>query len=72
MWVLSLWHVDFLVAACGLLVAAGEVLVAACEVLAVACMQDLVPQPGIETRPPALEAWSLTHWTTREVPLLDF
>ena len=23
---------------------------------------------GIEPRPPALEAWSLSHWTTREVP----
>ena len=28
----------------------------------------LVPQPGIEPVPPALEARSLTHWTTREVP----
>ena len=28
----------------------------------------LVPQPGIEPSPPALEAQSLNHWTTREVP----
>ena len=28
----------------------------------------LVPQPGIEPVPPAVEAWSLNHWTTREVP----
>ena len=28
----------------------------------------LVPQPGIEFVPPALGAWSLNHWTTREVP----
>ena len=27
----------------------------------------LVPQPGIEPMPPALEVWSLNHWTTREV-----
>ena len=27
----------------------------------------LVHQPGIELMPPALEAWSLDHWTTREV-----
>ena len=27
----------------------------------------LVPQPGIELASPALEAWSLNHWTTREV-----
>ena len=33
---------------------------AACEIL--------VPQPGIEPTPPALEAQSLNHWTTREVP----
>ena len=28
----------------------------------------LVPQPGIEPMPPALEAWSLNHWSSREVP----
>ena len=28
----------------------------------------LVPRPGIEPAPPALEAWSLNHWTAREVP----
>ena len=28
----------------------------------------LVPQPGIEPTPPAVEAQSLHHWTTREVP----
>ena len=31
-------------------------------------MWDLVPWPGIEPRPPALGVWSLSHWTTREVP----
>ena len=30
-----------------------------------------LPQPGIELVPPALEAGSLNHWTTREV-LLGF
>ena len=29
----------------------------------------LVPRPGIEPTPPALEAESLNHWTAREVPL---
>ena len=53
----SLQHVGSLVAACGLLVATS--------------MWDLVPRPGIEPRPPALGVWSLTHWTTREVPLID-
>ena len=30
-------------------------------------MWDPVPRAGIESRPPALGAWSLSHWTTREV-----
>ena len=28
----------------------------------------LVPRPGIAPAPPAVEAWSLNHWTAREVP----
>ena len=31
----------------------------------------LVPQPGIEPTPPAVEAQSLNHWTTREVPVIQ-
>ena len=31
-------------------------------------MGNLVPQPGMEPRPPALGTWSLSHWTAREVP----
>ena len=30
-------------------------------------MWDLVPHSGIAQRPPAWGAWSLSHWTTREV-----
>ena len=38
-------------------------------VLGLSCgTQDLVPCPGIQPRPPALGAWSLSHWTTKEVP----
>ena len=33
---------------------------------------DLVPWLGIEPRPPALGAWSLSHWTIREVPVSAF
>ena len=29
---------------------------------------DLVPQQGIEPSLPVLGVWSLSHWTTREVP----
>ena len=34
---------------------------------AVAC-EILVPQPGIEPLPPAVEAQSPNHWTARELP----
>ena len=27
----------------------------------------LIPQPGIKRMPPPVEAWSLNHWTNREV-----
>jgi len=30
-------------------------------------MWDLAPWPGIKPGLPALEAWSLSHWTNREV-----
>lgn len=32
----------------------------------------LLPRSGIEPPPLALEAWSLTHWSAREVPGLIF
>ena len=31
-------------------------------------MGILVAQPGMEPMPSALEAWTLNHWTSREVP----
>ena len=43
------------------------VLVEACWIFRCG-MWDLVPWPGIEAGTPALEAQSLSHWTTREVP----
>ena len=30
-------------------------------------MWDLVPRPGVEPGPPALETQSLDHWTSKEV-----
>ena len=33
---------------------------------------DLVPWPGREPRPPALETWNLNHWAAREVASLPF
>ena len=49
----SLWRVGSFVEGCNLLVGACGI---------------LVPQPGIEPMPPALEAQSLNHWSAREVP----
>ena len=34
-------------------------------------MWDPVPGPGIEPRPLALGAWSLSHWTTRDISWCD-
>ena len=35
-------------------------------------MENLIPWPGIEPRSPALETWSLSHWTTGAVPGIIF
>ena len=32
----------------------------------------LVLQPGMKPVSPALEAWSLKHWTTREILIIYF
>ena len=63
---------SFIDAAPGLGCRTRNSLVAACGLLVAACTCDLVPWPGIEPGPPALGAQSLTHWTTREVPELQF
>ena len=34
-------------------------------------MWDLVPGPGVKPRPPAWGEWSLSWWTTREVPAFE-
>ena len=33
-------------------------------------MWDLIPWPGIEPGPPTLGAWSLSPWTSREIPIM--
>ena len=43
-------------------------LLATCGIFFCCVMWELVPQPGIEPKPPALGVQSLSHWTTREVP----
>ena len=44
-----------------------SLLVIACGIF-ICGMWGLIPWPGIELGPPALGAWSLSHWATREVP----
>ena len=59
---LFIWLLRVLVAACRLF---------SCSMQTLSCsMWDLVPRPRIKPRPPALGAWSLSHWTTREVPII--
>ena len=41
----------------------SSVFIVACKIFSCG-MWDLVPWPGIEPRPPALGAQSLSHWTT--------
>ena len=33
-------------------------------------MWDIVPWSGLEPRSPPLRVWSLSHWTTKEVPIV--
>ena len=65
------WLHQVLVAARGLFIAACLVAaygIFSCGMWTLSCgMWDLVPRLGTEPRPPALEAWSLTHWTTTKV-----
>ena len=35
-------------------------------------MRDLIPPPRIQAWSPALGAWSLSHWTTKEVSVSKF
>ena len=62
-----LWHVGFFffsVAACRTF---------SCSVQTLSCsMWDLVHLPGIKPGPPTFGAWSPSHWTTREVPIICF
>ena len=44
--------------------------VSACRLTCSAACRILIPRLGIEPSPPALEAWSLNHWTAREIPQL--
>ena len=43
----------------------SSIFIVACGIFS---MRDLVPEPEIKPRPPALGAQSLSHWTTREIP----
>ena len=48
-----------------------------CKVIVAACrifrwnMHAVVPWPGMQSKPPALGAWSLNPWTTKEVSIFE-
>ena len=67
---LFIWLRQVLVTACTIFIAARRICVVACELLVVAVESSSLTRD--QTRPPALGAWSLSHWTTREVPLRSF
>ena len=47
--------------------------IVSCGMQIISCgMWNLVPWPGIESGPPALGAWSLSHWNTKGVPQKSF
>jgi len=61
---LLIWLYWVLVVACGIF---------SCSIVTFSCsMWDIVPQPGVEERSPALGMWSPSHWTAREVPHSPF
>ena len=76
-WVLAVACGIFFVVACGTFTAACRIFscsmwTLSCSLRTLSCgMWDLVPWPGIEPGPPALGAWNLSHWTTREVPIIS-
>ena len=58
-----------LAAAATVLVVALRIFDLRCDMQTLSCgIWNLVPSPGIEPGPLALEMWSLSHWTSREVP----
>ena len=54
---------------CQVLVVTSSIFDAACKIF-ICSIWDLVPWAGIELGPPALGAWSFSHWTTRKVPYM--
>ena len=60
---LYLWHVETVVMPC------ENSLVVAWELFGWS-MWDIVPWSGLEPRSPPLRVWSLSHWTTKEVPIV--
>ena len=61
---LCIWLCLILVVACGTFIRGMRIF--SCGIW------DLVPWSGIKPRAPALRAWSLSHWTTREVSTLYY
>ena len=61
----NVWPRQVFVAHSGVLIFAAACRIFSCDMRTLSCgMWDPLPWPG----PPALGAWSLSHWTTRKVP----
>ena len=70
-WVLVVVHVVFDLC-CSMRIFSCGIRALSCNMWTLSCsMWDLVPWPGIKPSPPGLGAWSLSHWTTREVYFSD-
>ena len=62
-------YLPFCVCVCWVLIVVSRIFI--CHVWTLSYyIWGLVPQPRIEPRPPALGAWSLSHWATRTSSML--
>ena len=71
LYIIFIWLLQVLVVAHGIIDLPCGMWTLCCGLWIHSCdTWDLVPWPGIEPGPPALGVWSLSHWTTREIPSL--
>ena len=71
--VLFIWLCWIFVAACGTLNCGKQDSFCLFGMQTLSCgIWDLVPWTGFKPGSPALQAWSVNHWPTREVPQLVF
>ena len=70
---LFIWPCQVLVVVCSSSIFVEASSIFSCDMQTLGCSTwDLVPWPGIKPGLPTLGAWSLSHWTTGEVPQPSF